>query len=82
MRGINQARRGWLEANDVVNAFPFDDLKRAYVDLAKVNDMNGNFPFPGPLILFMRTPIYSFALCLPATLVFRCVSAGFWLLFT
>jgi DNA polymerase (family 10) len=27
--GINQARRGWLEANDVVNALPLDGLKRA-----------------------------------------------------
>jgi DNA polymerase (family 10) len=27
--GINQARRGWLEADDVVNTLPFDDLKRA-----------------------------------------------------
>lgn len=27
--GINQARRGWLESDDVVNALPLDDLKRA-----------------------------------------------------
>lgn len=26
--GIYQARRGWLEAHDVINTFPLDDLKR------------------------------------------------------
>jgi len=26
--GVDQARRGWVEAKDVLNTFPFEDLER------------------------------------------------------